>query len=74
MMETKLRSVVKTVTYRIGGIFVTGLVAWVITGNPVSALKIGLADTFVKLIVFYFHERAWNKISFGRAKAPEYQI
>ena len=73
-MESQLRSIVKTVTYRIGGIFVTGLVAWMITGNPVSALKIGLADTFAKLIVFYFHERAWNKIAFGREKPPEYQI
>ncbi|HLD56190.1 MAG TPA: DUF2061 domain-containing protein [Candidatus Omnitrophota bacterium] len=73
-METKLRSVVKTISYRIGGVFVTGAVAWMITGNPLSALQIGLADTFAKLVVFYLHERAWNKISFGRVKAPEYQI
>jgi len=25
-------------------------------------------------VLFYFHERAWNKISFGKVKAPEYQI
>ena len=73
-METKLRSVVKTISYRIGGIFVTGSIAWMITGNPLSALQIGLADTLAKLVVFYLHERAWNKIPFGRVKLPEYQI
>jgi uncharacterized membrane protein len=73
-METKLRSIAKTISYRVGGLFVTGFVALIITGNPLSALQIGLADTFAKLVVFYLHERAWNKIQFGRVKAPEYQI
>ena len=73
-METKLRSIAKTLSYRIGGTFVTAGVAFLITGRPTAAIQIGLADTFAKLVVFYFHERAWNKIQFGRAKPPEYQI
>ena len=73
-MDSKLRSAVKTISYRIGGIFVTGTIAWILTGNPLTALQIGLADTLAKLVVFYLHERAWNKISFGRLKPPEYQI
>ena len=73
-METKLRSVIKTVSYRIGGVFVTGAVAWLITGKTAFAIQIGIADTLAKLVVFYLHERVWNKINFGRGKSPEYQI
>ena len=73
-MELKRRSIVKTITYRIGGAFVTGSVAFLITGKFDFALQIGLADTLAKLVVFYLHERMWNKIPFGRIKPPEYQI
>jgi uncharacterized membrane protein len=74
MIDSKLRSLIKTASYRFVGIFVTAFVAWIIMRDPLSALQIGLADTLVKFMVFYFHERAWNKIKFGRAKPPEYQI
>ena len=73
-METKLRSVAKTISYRVGGTFVTAGVAFLITKRPEAAIQIGLADTLAKFVVFYLHERAWNKIPFGRPKPPEYQI
>ncbi|MBI2853430.1 MAG: DUF2061 domain-containing protein [Chloroflexi bacterium] len=38
------------------------------------ALSIGLADTLIKLASYYFHERAWEKIRFGRPKPPEYNL
>jgi len=33
-----------------------------------------LLDTAVKIGAFYFHERLWNHLRFGRAEPPEYQI
>lgn len=30
------------------------------------ALAVGFFEFFSKVIIFYFHERAWNKISFGK--------
>lgn len=49
-------------------------VAWIVTGKPLVAASIGLFDTVVKLAAFYFHERIWLKIRFGRLRPPDYQI
>ena len=73
-METRARSIVKALTWRIGGLIVTSSVVWVVTGQAKLAASIGLADTLVKLLAYYVHERCWLKVQFGRAKPPEYQI
>jgi len=43
-------------------------------GELRSAAAIGLADTLVKVGVYYGHERAWNRVRFGRGLQPEYEI
>ena len=73
-MESHSRSIIKAVTYRITGTVVTFLIALMLTGTLQISLKIGLLDTAVKILLFYGHERAWNKLPFGKAKTPEYQI
>ena len=73
-MESHYRSIVKAITWRAGGTIVTFAVAWIITGNLNFSAKIGLLDTIVKIGVFYFHERLWNRLNFGRSKPTEYQI
>ncbi len=73
-MESHYRSIVKAITWRAGGTIVTFGVAWILTGNISFSAKMGMLDTTVKLGVFYFHERLWNRLNFGRSKPPEYQI
>ena len=73
-MESHARTILKAVTYRVGGLFLTSAVAWVLTRRMDMAATIGLADTAVKLVAYYLHERIWLKVKFGRQKPPEYQI
>lgn len=73
-METHYRSILKAVTWRAGGTVVTCGVAWIMTDSIELAARIGLLDTAVKIGAFYFHERFWNKVRFGKMKEPEYQI
>lgn len=73
-MESHLRSILKGITWRLGGTTVTILVAWIFTGNINTAAKIGLIETVLKISVFYFHERLWNRINIGKEKQPDYQI
>jgi len=73
-METHARSILKAMTWRTGGTIVTFTVAWVLIGDLSQALGIGIVDTLVKLGAFYFHERLWNRLSFGKLKPPDYQI
>lgn len=73
-MESHYRSIVKAITWRAGGTIVTFGVAWILTGDISFSAKMGMLDTMVKIGVFYFHERLWNRLNFGRSEPPEYQI
>jgi len=73
-METHARSIIKAVSYRFLGSGVTFVVALAMTRKLEMAVGIGLLDTVLKIGAFYFHERLWHRISFGKIKQPEYQI
>jgi len=64
--ERRIRSMVKAVSWRVGGTIVTILVSFILTRKLILALSIGLIDSLVKIFAFYAHERIWNKIEFGR--------
>ena len=71
-METKKRSLAKAVTWRLGGLAVTTVVTLALTKRVDLAAAVGLTDTAVKLLAYYFHERLWLRVPFGRAAKPEY--
>lgn len=56
------RHLAKTVTWRLLGTLDTFLLSWFITGNPMTGLKIGVAEVITKMVLYYFHERAWFKL------------
>ena len=60
------RHVFKAVTWRIVGTLDTMLLAWIISGNPLTGLKIGLAEVLTKLVLYYFHERLWFSINLSK--------
>lgn len=74
MTESHFRTVVKAVSWRFIATMVTFTVAWIITHKLIFATEIGLADTLIKLGAYYFHERVWIGVNFGKRKPPEYQI
>ena len=65
VLESKKRHLAKTVTWRFIGTIDTMLLAWFISGNPLTGLKIGFAEVITKMILYYFHERVWYKMDFG---------
>ena len=66
MKVTKARSFVKSLSYRIWGTVSSWAVVYVITGKGSLATLIAFWETVVKVFIYYFHERAWNKVSWGR--------
>jgi uncharacterized membrane protein len=76
MIEKPHRSVVKAISWRVTGTLDTIVISFLITGHLRWALSIGFVELFTKITLYYFHERIWNRISFGRVKpAPgDYQI
>ena len=64
----------KAFSWRFIATLVTFTVAWVVTKELKFAAEIGLADTVIKLGAYYFHERVWIGVDFGKKNPPEYQI
>lgn len=76
MSEKSYRSIVKSVSWRTIGTIDTIVISFIITGKATLALSIGGIEVFTKMALYYFHERTWNRISFGRIKKSDsdYQI
>ena len=62
---TYKRHIAKTITWRIVGTLDTMLLGWIITGNPITGLKIGAVELVSKMVLYYAHERIWYKSKFG---------
>ncbi|WP_299776499.1 DUF2061 domain-containing protein [uncultured Formosa sp.] len=56
------RHIVKAITWRFVGTLDTILLSWLISGDPFTGLKIGLAEITTKTILYYLHERVWFKV------------
>ncbi|MBU2938050.1 DUF2061 domain-containing protein [Lacinutrix sp. C3R15] len=65
VLESRKRHIAKTVTWRFIGTMDTMLLAWLISGDPLTGLKIGFAEVVTKMLLYYLHERVWYKINFG---------
>ena len=63
--KNKKRHLYKTFSWRFIGTLDTMMLAWIITGNPVTGLKISLFELVTKMILYYFHERIWFLSSYG---------
>jgi adenylyl-sulfate kinase len=59
------RNVIKTISWRIVGSVDTVILGWLITGQFSLGAKIGLTELLTKMLLYYIHERAWQKVNFG---------
>ena len=66
--ESHLRSVLKAITYRIVGTMTTGLLAYAITGDFRVSLTIVAFEPLVKTLVYYAHERIWQRVPRGTVR------
>ncbi len=64
--DRPLRSVVKSVSWRVIGTLDTIVISWLITGQVTLALSIGAIEWFTKMLLYFFHERIWNLITWGK--------
>jgi uncharacterized membrane protein len=64
--EKPLRSIAKALSWRIVGTLDTLVVSYLVTGKIVLAASIATVDFLTKLVLYFFHERIWNKIKWGK--------
>ncbi|MBD3259844.1 DUF2061 domain-containing protein [Candidatus Woesearchaeota archaeon] len=66
MHETRARSIVKGISWRTVATLTTMFLVLIFTGKIYLAAGIGAFEVVSKLLIYYVHERAWNKITWGR--------
>ena len=68
MADKHYRSLIKAISWRVTGTVDTIVVSYFVTGKVKTALAIGLVEVFTKIMLYYGHERVWERLSFGRVR------
>ena len=66
MTEQPKRSLVITITWRITGSGATFLISYLISRNLTIAGTIAVIQVVANTLLYFIHERMWNRISWGR--------
>lgn len=68
MTETKQRSFVKAITWRIIGTGTAAVIISLGTGDAETGMTLAALDAMINTVLFYFHERGWSTINWGTAR------
>ena len=69
-IETHSRAWIKSIVWRILGIFILGSISWIITHSWKEMSLITIFFHSIRVILYYFHERVWERIKWGRVIHP----
>jgi len=61
-MSSNKKIFYKTITWRITASLATMIIVYIVTGEFLIATSITAIEFFSKMILYYFHEKAWNKV------------
>lgn len=73
-VETHTRAIVKAISYRAFGSFITAVIIYFFVGRVDFAVAGGIADALAKIVAFYIHERVWNKIKIGKKRIEPFNL
>jgi len=61
----------KAVTWRILGVLILGVVTWLLTRSWETTTMITVLFHSIRLVLYYFHERLWDRADWGLKKREE---
>lgn len=70
LIETNARSVAKALSWRSISTAETFVISWMLTGEIGVASSIAGLQAVISTVLYWFHERVWYKIQWGRFKRP----
>ena len=68
LSDTTKRSLVKTISWRLTGSGATFFISWLIAGDMAVAGTIATIQLVTNTVLYYFHERVWNQVGWGRSQ------
>ncbi|WP_370867619.1 DUF2061 domain-containing protein [Methanolobus sp.] len=66
IIDLKIRSWTKSFTWRILGVIILLPLTYSFTNKWESAAAVTLSFHIIRIVLYYFHERVWEYISWGR--------
>lgn len=72
--EEQKRSMLKTLSWRVVSTSSTMLAVYILTGHLDLTVGVGLLDIFLRTPLYFFHERAWDRVSFGRTLSGKVKL
>ena len=73
-LESRKRSIAKALSWRFWATLTTIALVFLFTGKPVIAVSIGGFEVVAKMLLYFFHERSWNRIRLGRYELEPFVI
>lgn len=65
-MESPTRTIAKAVSWQLLGLFSMTLIGYLFTGSVAAAGSLAIVTTVIGAVCYVLHERAWNRIAWGR--------
>jgi uncharacterized membrane protein len=65
LSDSKSRSLIKTISWRLTGSFSTFLISYLILRNFTVAGSIAVIQVVANTVLYYLHERVWSRIKWG---------
>ncbi len=64
--ESATRSIIKAVSWRVVATVTTTILVYVFTRRTDIAITVGLLEAAAKMVLYFVHERIWNRLDIGR--------
>lgn len=64
--EKPIRSIAKALSWRVVGTLDTLIISYLLTGKIALAASIASIDFLTKMVLYFFHERLWNMVKWGK--------
>lgn len=66
IIESSKRALLKTISWRATATATTVALVYIFIGNVQVAAAVGGLEALTKMVLYFYHERAWGKVSYGR--------
>lgn len=73
-IELKRRSILKTISWRVWATLSTAIIVFLFTGDFLLSLSVGGVEVIAKLVLYFMHERLWNRIRFGKKEIEPFVL
>jgi len=72
--ETNIRSIIKGISWRIVATTTTVIIVYLFFGRLDLAIATGILESFLKVVLYWGHERIWMKVKWGKKKIEPFNL